>query len=198
MLTLLRHGLEETANVLHGWQDVDLVDKGVDQAKRAAEFMSSMRYRNAYTSDLKRASETAKYVAMKQDALVPTPSRALRSMNRGLLDGRPRAEVGEKVDALWASWKNGDHGLKAPDGESWDDFQGRVYPFLYKLQEEAQNSNVLAVTHSNVCDYAMGVFANGGRPLYGGALDLLTRFSIKPGQAVDFENGRITRLGYLP
>lgn len=197
MLTLLRHGLEETANVLHGWQDVDLVDKGVGQALRAAEFMSSMRFHHAYTSDLKRAAETAKHVAMKQDALVPTPTRALRSMNRGLLDGKPRAEVGEKIDALWSAWKNGDTSLRAPDGESWDDFQGRVYPFLYKLHEEAANANVLAVTHSNVCDYAMAVAANSGRPLYGGSLDFVTRFAVRPGQAAEFMDGKLTRLNHI-
>lgn len=197
MLTLLRHGLEETANVLHGWQDVELVDKGVEQALRAADFYSSMRFKSAYTSDLKRAAATAHLVASKQDALVPTASPALRSMNRGLLDGRPRAEVGEQVDALWSAWRNGDHGLKAPDGESWDDFQGRVYPMLWRLHEEAKNANILAVTHSNVCDYAMAMAANSGRPLYGGGLDLVTRFSIKPGNAVEFVDGKLTRLNHL-
>ena len=63
MLTLLRHGLEETANCLHGWADVDLVDKGVDQANRAAEYLQSTHFKNCYTSDLKRASQTAAIVA---------------------------------------------------------------------------------------------------------------------------------------
>lgn len=196
-LTLLRHGLEETANELHGWQDVDLVDKGVEQALRAADFLQGMTYRSAYASDLKRAAETAAIVTRKHPGLLAAPEPSLRSLNLGLLQGRPYSEVEEKINALWTQWRNGDEHLRAPEGESWAEYQGRVYPFMFRMQQEAEHSNVLAVTHSHVCDYAAAVATNSGRPLYGSALDLVKRFEIKPGNALELKDGRISRLNYI-
>ncbi len=197
MLTILRHGLEETANRLHGWQDVDLVDKGVDQALRAATFLQGTRFVNAYTSDLKRAAQTAAIVAEKQNALVPMMQPMIRSMNLGLLNGKPYAEVEDKVNALWTEWRNGNEKLKAPEGESWDDFQGRIYPFLFRAHQEAEHKNVLAVTHSHVVNYAAAVAAHGGRPLYGNALDLIKRFEVIPGNAVELSAEKVHRLNFI-
>lgn len=197
MLTLLRHGLEETANRLHGWQDVDLVDKGVDQANRAAEFLSCTVFHHAYTSDLKRAADTAKIVASKQPALVPAPTPMLRSMNLGMLNGKPYAEVADKVNALWTEWRNGNEKLRAPEGESWDEFQGRIYPFLFRAHQEAEHTNVLAVSHSHVVNYAAAVAAHGGRPLYGKAIDLIHRFEIRPGNAVELSLDKVHRLNFV-
>lgn len=198
MLTVLRHGLEEASNVLHGWQDVDMVDKGVAQALRAADYFANTRFHHAYTSDLKRASETARIVSEKQNALVPVVAPALRSLNLGLLNGRPYEEVGEKVNALWDAWRGGDERLRAPDGESWAEYQGRIYPFLFKMQKEGAEADVLAVTHSHVANYAAAMAANGGRPLYGNALDLVRRFEVRPGQAVELSMEKVHRLNFLP
>lgn len=197
MLTLLRHGLEEAPNSLHGWQDVPLLEKGVEQAVRAAEYLQATRYRDAYTSDLTRAADTAALVAGKQPALVALKTPHLRSLNLGLLQGKPYAEVEAKLNALWAEWRNGNDGLRAPDGESWAEFQGRVYPFMFRMQQEAANADVLAVSHSHVCNYAAAVAMNGGRPLFGGALDLVKRFEVLPGNAVEFRDGMVSRLNYI-
>ncbi len=197
MLTLLRHGLEETSNSLHGWQDVDLVDKGVDQANRAAEYLQGTRFHHAYTSDLKRASKTAAIVAEKQNALVPMMTPMIRSMNLGLLNGKPYAEVEEKVNALWAEWRNGNEKLRAPEGESWHEYQGRIYPFLFRAHQEAEHKAVLAVSHSHVINYAAALATNGGRPLYGNALDLVKRFEVRPGNAVELTMDKVHRLNFI-
>lgn len=197
MLTLLRHGLEESANSLHGWMDVDLVDKGVQQALVAADFLQPITWRNAYASDLKRAMETASIVTRKHPGLLAAPEPSLRSLNLGLLQGKPYNEVEEKINALWTQWRDGNEHLRAPEGESWTEYQGRVYPFMFRMQQEAEHANVLAVTHSHVCDYASAVATNGGRPLYGSAIDLIKRFEVQPGNAVEFKDGRMTRLNYI-
>lgn len=197
MLTLLRHGLEETHEQLHGWMDVDLVKEGVEQANCAADFLQGMTYRSAYSSDLKRAMETAMIVTRKHPGLIAAPEPSLRSLNLGLLQGKPYSEVQDKINALWTQWRNGDEHLRAPEGESWAEYQGRVYPFMFRMQQQAMNGNVLAVTHSHVCDYAAAVAANSGRPLYGSAIDLVKRFEVKPGNAVEFHDGRMVRLNYI-
>lgn len=195
-LILLRHGLEESPERLHGWVDVPMLDKGVEQARRAAAYLADLHFKDAYTSDLTRTSETAKIVAEAQNGLVPKAAPALRSLNLGLLSDRPAKDVGDKLAALWAEWPNND-GLRAPEGESWAEFQGRVYPFMFRMQREAQDADVLAVTHSHVCSYAAGVAMNGGRPLYGRALELARRVDVQPGNALELVDGRITRLNFI-
>lgn len=197
-LILLRHGLEENANSLHGWQDVPITDKGVGQAVRAAAFMESekLNFKSCYTSDLMRASETARIVAEKQNGLQPVSAPELRSLNLGLLQGKPYAEIEEKFNALWSEWKNNE-ALRAPEGESFAEYQGRVYPFMFRMQREAANADILAVSHSHVCDYAAGVAMNGGAPLAGDKIDLMKRVCVEPGNAVEFVDGRMTRLNFI-
>ena len=61
-IVLLRHG--ESAwnreNRFTGWTDVDLTDKGVEEALKAGELLKAERFRfgKAYTSYLKRAVRT--------------------------------------------------------------------------------------------------------------------------------------------
>lgn len=196
-LILLRHGLEETPNQLHGWLDVPLVEKGVEQAVRAAEELRQLHFQHAYSSDLKRAVATASVVVGPHPALILTQEPALRSLNLGLLQGQPYEQIAEKLNALWASWRNGDEALRAPEGESWAEFQGRVYPFMFKMQRQAEATNVLAVTHSHVVDYAAAVAMNGGRPLFGAALDLVKRVEIEPGNALELRDDKIARANFI-
>jgi alpha-ribazole phosphatase len=198
-LTILRHGEEEQPECLHGWQDVPLTRDGVLQAEHAAKRLAAHDYRHAYTSDLQRAAVTAAVVVGPHVQLVAQNALELRSLNLGLLQGRPFKEVGDEVNALWNAWGRGEEDLRAPEGESWRDFQGRVYPFLHALHEcaGAGVDDVLAVTHSHVVDYACAVAANGGRPLYGNALGLVKRFTVNTGDAAEFRDGRLARLNYI-
>lgn len=195
-LVVLRHGLEESPEALHGWLDVPLTDKGVAQAMRAAAYLADVNFKNAYTSDLQRASATAALVAAPHPGLVGAPTPAIRSLNLGLLQGKPYPEIKGKLDDLWGAWRQ-DDALKAPEGESFAEYQGRVYPFMFRLQQEARHADVLAVTHSHVCDYMGAVAMNGGRPLYGNALDLMKRLEVEPGNALELIEGKISRLNYI-
>lgn len=195
-LIILRHGLEESANCLHGWMDAPMTDKGVEQAERAAAYLAGINFKNAYTSDLSRAKDTATIASRPHPGLVAANVADLRSLNLGLLQGKPYEEIEAKYEALWAEWKNND-GLRAPDGESFAEYQGRVYPFMFLMQEEAKNAHVLAVTHSHVCAYAAAVAMNAGRPLFGNALEMMRLVTIEPGNAIEIIDGKLSRLNFI-
>ncbi|MCC5810835.1 MAG: 2,3-diphosphoglycerate-dependent phosphoglycerate mutase [Ectothiorhodospiraceae bacterium] len=101
-LVLLRHGQSQwnLENRFTGWYDVDLSDKGLQEARAAGELMRShgLAFDAAFTSVLKRAIRT---LWMGLDALdqmwIPvTNSWRLNERHYGALTGLNKAETAEK------------------------------------------------------------------------------------------------------
>ena len=59
-LILVRHGLSvyNDQNRFTGWKDVDLNEQGVAEAKQAVDLLKDIDFNMAFTSKLKRASDT--------------------------------------------------------------------------------------------------------------------------------------------
>ncbi len=110
-LVLLRHGESQwnKENRFTGWTDVDLTQKGLDEAKRAGELLKSegFTFDIAYTSVLKRAIHTLWNVLDEMDlAWIPVyRSWKLNEKSYGGLQGLNKAETtlkyGEEQVLLW-------------------------------------------------------------------------------------------------
>ena len=63
-LVLIRHGqsLWNAENRFTGWTDVDLSDRGVEEAKEAGDILSEIPFDVVHTSGLKRAQRTAEII----------------------------------------------------------------------------------------------------------------------------------------
>jgi 2,3-bisphosphoglycerate-dependent phosphoglycerate mutase len=101
-LVLLRHG-ESTwnkENRFTGWTDVDLNDKGREEAREAGRLMAAEKYEFdvAYTSLLKRAIRTLHVVLEEMDMLwIPDhKSWRLNERHYGALQGLNKAETASK------------------------------------------------------------------------------------------------------
>ncbi|MFP4416016.1 MAG: 2,3-diphosphoglycerate-dependent phosphoglycerate mutase [Chitinivibrionales bacterium] len=110
-LVLIRHG-ESTwnkANRFTGWTDVDLSEKGVQEAKTAGQFLlkDNFQFDIAFTSVLKRAIRTLWIVLDELDQMwIPvTRSWRLNERHYGALQGLNKAEMtekhGEKQVHIW-------------------------------------------------------------------------------------------------
>ena len=101
-LVLIRHGQSEwnLENKFTGWVDVDLSEKGVEEAKAAGNKIkeSGLKFGYAYTSVLKRAIKTLHYVLEESDQLwIPeTKTWRLNERHYGALQGLNKAETAEK------------------------------------------------------------------------------------------------------
>ncbi|MDD7304984.1 MAG: 2,3-diphosphoglycerate-dependent phosphoglycerate mutase [Peptoniphilaceae bacterium] len=101
-LVLLRHGQSEwnLANKFTGWVDVDLSEKGVEEAKEAGKKIkeAGIKFDFAHTSILKRAIKTCNYALEYSDQLyVPvTKSWRLNERHYGGLQGLNKDETREK------------------------------------------------------------------------------------------------------
>ena len=101
-LVLLRHGESEwnLENRFTGWTDVDLTEKGTEEAKAAGRLMKAEGYHFdvAYTSYLKRANHTlALALAEMGEANIPVVrSWKLNERHYGALQGLNKAETAKK------------------------------------------------------------------------------------------------------
>lgn len=111
-IVLLRHG-ESTwnkENRFTGWTDVDLTEKGVEEARAAGKLLKSegFAFDLAYTSVLKRANKTLNIVLEELDALwLPVEhSWRLNERHYGDLQGLNKAETAAKFgDDQVLAWR---------------------------------------------------------------------------------------------
>ncbi|CAN5154356.1 2,3-diphosphoglycerate-dependent phosphoglycerate mutase [soil metagenome] len=110
-LVLIRHGESQwnRENRFTGWKDVDLSEKGREEAKAAGQLLKAEGYSfdEAYTSVLKRAIRTMWIILDEMDLMwIPeTKSWLLNERHYGALQGLNKAETaaqyGEEQVLIW-------------------------------------------------------------------------------------------------
>src|SRR6478672_8930408 len=110
-LVLIRHGESEwnKENRFTGWKDVDLSEKGIQEAHTAGKLLKQEGYSfdEAYTSVLKRAIRTLWIILDEMDLMwIPeTKSWLLNERHYGALQGLNKAETaaqyGEEQVHIW-------------------------------------------------------------------------------------------------
>lgn len=101
-LVLVRHGESEwnKLNLFTGWTDVDLSEKGHEEAKAAGKLLKEERYDFdvCYTSYLKRAIHTLNHILDEMDRnwLPVNKAWELNERHYGDLQGRNKSEAAEK------------------------------------------------------------------------------------------------------
>ena len=135
-LILLRHGESEwnLQNIFTGWVDVDLSEKGEEEAKRAGEMLRDFKIDQCYTSFLKRAIRTL-YIATKaagKNHVSIEYHKALNERHYGDLQGLNKAETAKKFgDEQVHIWRRS-YDVAPPNGESLKDTAARTLPYFDK------------------------------------------------------------------
>ena len=126
-LVLVRHGESEwnKLNLFTGWTDVDLSEKGHEEAKAAGQLLKAEGYDFdvCYTSILKRAIHTLNHVLDEMDrAWLPViKSYKLNERHYGALQGLNKAETAEKYgDEQVKIWRRS-YDVKPPALEPTDE-----------------------------------------------------------------------------
>ena len=134
---LVRHG-ETDWNRDGRWQghaDPPLNETGRRQAHAVAEQLADVPVDAIYSSDLRRAFETAEIVAARK-GMTPRPMASLREVDVGSWSGLTRAEIAERFP-----------GMESHDGETRDEHGARVRDELRRLIAAHPDGRVLLVTH---------------------------------------------------
>lgn len=208
-LIITRHGQSQwnLENRFTGWEDVDLTDVGVAEAKRAGVLLKGFQIDAVYSSTLKRALRTVE-LALDSAAAAGADLDHLRDGDRwnviqhddlrerhyGDLVGLNKAETAEKYgDEQVHLWRRGFE-VRPPNGESLADVVERVRPYYESeiAPQIAAGRNLLVSAHGNslrallliLGEYSQeeipGVELPTGRPL-----------------VFEFENGKKQKSYYL-
>ncbi len=146
---VIRHG-ETDWNLDGRWQghaDVPLNHVGRAQAQRLAERLraSGPRFTAIYSSDLKRAWETACTLGAIID-LEPQPLPALREIDVGRWSGMNSAQVRALDGDTYARIQSGED-LARGGGERFLDLYNRVVAAVEQLAAERAGATLALVTH---------------------------------------------------
>lgn len=143
---LARHGQSDW-NAEGRWQgnaDRPLTDLGRAQASELAERLDSTSLDAIYSSDLRRARDTAEAVAARQGLEVCTLP-ALREVDVGSWSGLSRPEVEERFREAFARWREGGQGWE--DGETYEGMCERVVAAVLEIAAAHPDGTVLVVAH---------------------------------------------------
>lgn len=154
-LVLVRHGQSawNLENRFTGWVDVDITEKGEEEAKNAGQKLRSEKFDLAYTSNLKRAQRTLSIILdeIGQSAITITKHEALNERHYGDLQGADKAETAAKYgDEQVHIWRRS-YDIAPPNGESLKDTADRVIPYFEKeiIPQLKAGKNIIITAHGN-------------------------------------------------
>lgn len=155
ILVLLRHGQSvwNLENKFTGWVDVELSDKGKEEAKKAGDQLKGLHFDYAYSSALKRAQETLQ-IALNEAEIKNVPTKFDKALNErmyGDLQGLNKTETAKKFgDEQVHIWRRS-YDVAPPNGESLKDTADRVIPYFESeiIPKIKNGNNVIIAAHGN-------------------------------------------------
>ena len=167
-LILVRHAAStwNDERRIQGQLDPPLSERGREQARRVAERFRDVSVDGFYSSDLRRARDTAAAIAGvlgREPELLPE----LREVALGEWEGLNRDEIVARYPEAWERWRDHPSWDIVPGGEGTDGFESRVGTVLDRILERHQSGRVLVVTHGGVIQVALlGVLGRGSDGLF--------------------------------
>lgn len=195
-ILLLRHGESEgnLFKIFSGHNDVDLTDRGVVQAKAAANFLLSQSVDVICSSDLRRAYKTALEFSKLSGIDISYVSKDLREIFVGDFEGLCRSEIIEKYDSDFLLYYSSNFGTYVfPGGESTYESGIRFYNELVNIGNMYQGKRILVATHSGVIRSFWGIINNISPGELGDKIPFSTNASVS---RVGFDSRVFTPISY--
>jgi alpha-ribazole phosphatase len=150
-LLLVRHGETELQSSLRFWgrTDVALGTIGLHQAEQLRDRLAMEHIDAIYSSELKRAADTAGIIATRHNLKVTTCPE-LREVDFGRLEGLEFNEIHSQFPEVEQMWITRNPTLAYPEGESLLDFENRVSAFDARLKKHRADETILVVAHAGV------------------------------------------------
>ncbi|MGF3522267.1 MAG: histidine phosphatase family protein [Candidatus Bathyarchaeia archaeon] len=151
-LFIFRHSetIDNRNGVFSGWRDPALTSEGFAQAYKIAKQLESCKINYAFTSHLKRATQTLN-VVLKQHPPIPVfVDDRLIERCYGLFQGKSKKEIEQQNPQFYAQFHRGSY-VAPPEGESMAMVERRVISFLEQLKEWLKQNpgNVAISCHNN-------------------------------------------------
>ena len=156
-IIFIRHGETGMAGRFCGHSDPPLNADGERQAACLAEEVASMSIDRIYSSDLRRALQTATAVSQRIGVDVEVLA-GLREIDFGLWEGLSWQEIQDRFPEDADRWLDEFPVRSAPEGEGYRAFTARVEAAIAPLLDDAESMTTALVTHRGVMYYALTEF----------------------------------------
>lgn len=145
---LTRHTTSEwnTLGLVQGQTDIELSEKGKDEAKTLAAKLSDLGITLIVSSDLRRASQTAEIISSELQVPFKVDSR-LKECSYGKLEGLKRDEVARKYGI--ENWEDGSlkYDFQSSGGEDHASVFARHLDCFKSLKQKHTREIVLIIGH---------------------------------------------------
>ena len=163
-ILLIRHGQSEwnKLNLFTGFKNIELSEQGIEEANKAGQNFKNLdiKFNIVFTSELKRAQETAKIILQNLDQwnFLNNEGKIISNINLnerdyGDLTGLNKKETAVKFgEEQVHKWRRG-YSDQPPNGESLEDVVRRVTKYFEEVIKPAiqsdENDNILIAAHGN-------------------------------------------------
>lgn len=149
----IRHGETDwnRTRQYQGQEDIPLNDKGLAQAREIAKSLIGTRLNALYTSDLKRAYQTAAETAQLL-AITPKLVPGLREQHFGVFQGHTSDVVAQRWPEASAKWHRRDADFGPEGGETRNAFSRRCVSAIRELARSHAGQTIAIVCHGGVLD----------------------------------------------
>ncbi len=149
-ILLLRHG-ETDWNLqgrCQGVSDLDLNSSGLRQAQEVARNLHRAPIAGIYSSNMRRAIQTAELVRQHHTDLPVLIDRDFRELDHGYLEGLTFDEIKSRYPEFIGRWRVAPSELKVPGGESLAEVDLRSWDALQRVVQRHATGISLVVTHN--------------------------------------------------
>lgn len=167
-LYLIRHGQTEwnLAGRMQGIKNSDLTESGVNGAKITGEHLKSVNFISAYSSDLKRASETLDYILdvnLHNQSISRHTMQLLREMDFGLWEGASVSELKKTGSFMHFINQPALFDAKKNKGETYYEALMRTKNAINKIVTKTQETegNILIVCHGMILRLLLNDLSGG-------------------------------------
>lgn len=145
---LVRHGQTDwnLEGRYQGQSDVPLNTNGRAQAQALASQLNGQPFSAIYTSDLRRASETAEIIAATVHCPIFLEPR-LREINQGQWEGQLVEIIKARYADLWQQRSVDPASVRPPGGETVEEVARRVYAALHDIAARFPDGPVMVTSH---------------------------------------------------
>jgi broad specificity phosphatase PhoE len=169
---IIRHG--ETKKDLtfnpDGYPDADLTQVGLKQAQITGKHISKVQFDAIYSSDLKRAIQTAEIISSYQKGLQISIDKQLREIHMGVFHTSSEDEIKKDYPEFYNEFLKRETDFRYPSGESGEEVLTRILNFLEPIKYKKFN-NICIVCHGGIIRSVISHFL--GLPQY-------KRFNLHP------------------
>lgn len=145
-LILIRHG-ETDLNLNKrycGSMDIELNLEGKKQARKLCKRLKNEKIHKVYSSDSKRAMQTARIVFEGREI---ERDSDLRELSFGCFEGLTYEQILKRHPKIYKKWLNNPFSVVIPEGEDLRDFRKRIVGALKKIISSNPDKTIAVVSH---------------------------------------------------